>query len=51
MRDYKTVDGLIRNGCAQEDAQKITQFIEFLDECFEQHNREASGKNGEQGGD
>ena len=49
MRDYKTVDGLTRNGCAQEDAQKIAQFIEFLDECFEQHNREAAGK-GEQCG-
>lgn len=46
--DYKTVDGLIRNGCDRESAEKIAMLVRKIDECFGEHNRQYEQKYGEQ---
>lgn len=46
--DYKTVDGLIRNGCDRKSAEKIVMLVRKIDECFEEHNRQCEQEDGEQ---
>ena len=34
----------VENGCTPEDAKKIAKFIQFLDQCFSEHNERALRK-------
>ena len=34
----------VENGCTPEDAEKIAKFIQFLDQCFSEHNERALRK-------
>ena len=51
--DFKreqSVRRFVENGCTPEDAEKIAKFIQFLDQCFSEHNerdlRKASESDG-----
>ena len=35
---------VVENGCTPEDAKKIAKFIQFLDQCFSEHNERALRK-------
>lgn len=41
----------VENGCTPEDAEKIAKFIQFLDQCFSEHNERALRKASEVDGD
>lgn len=41
----------VKNGCTPEDAEKIAKFIQFLDQCFSEHNERALRKASEADGD
>ena len=41
----------VENGCTLEDAEKIAKFIQFLDQCFSEHNERALRKASELDGD
>lgn len=41
----------VENGCTPEDAEKIAKFIQFLDQCFSEHNERALRKASELDGD
>lgn len=41
----------VENGCTPEDAEKIAKFIQFLDQCFSEHNEKALRKASEPDGD
>ena len=41
----------VENGCTPEDAKKIAKFIQFLDQCFSEHNERALRKASEVDGD
>ena len=41
----------VENGCTPEDAEKIAKFIQFLDQCFAEHNERALRKASELYGD
>lgn len=41
----------VENGCTPEDAEKIAKFIQFLDQCFSEHNERALRKASEVNGD
>lgn len=41
----------VENGCTPEDAEKIAKFIQFLDQCFSEHNERALRKASEPDGD
>ena len=41
----------VENGCTPEDAEKIAKFIQFLDQCFAEHNERALRKASELDGD
>jgi hypothetical protein len=36
---YKTVEGLVVNGCDQKSAENIVMLVQKIDECFEEHNK------------
>lgn len=45
--DFKreqTTRRFVENGCTPEDAEKIAKFIQFLDQCFSEHNERALRK-------
>ena len=41
----------VENGCTPEDAEKIAKVIQFLDQCFSEHNERALRKASEVDGD
>lgn len=41
----------VENGCTPEDAEKTAKFIQFLDQCFSEHNERALRKASEVDGD
>lgn len=50
MREQAT-RRFVENGCTPEDAEKIAKFIQFLDQCFSEHNERALRKASEVDGD
>lgn len=51
--DFKreqSVRRFVENGCTTEDAEKIAKFIQFLDQCFSEHNERVLRKASESDG-